>query len=380
MPSLVLQRRSGGVANGFIIAGTILAGGRSFDGWVEVEGDRVVEVGRGSPARRPRHRADVVAPGLCDLQVNGAAGHSVTEGPRALDAIDAALIAAGVTSYLPTVITASEEEATAAVQAAEDRMADPASPVEGVHLEGPFLSPRFHGVHPLDRLAEPAHGVPTYYRSPAIRLVTVAPELRGALNLIRDLRSRGVTVSIGHTGASIEQARAAVQAGATGVTHVFNAMPPFSHRSPGIAGWALTAGRVRVGVIPDGVHVDPMVLSMVARAAGTRAYLVTDATPAAAAPAGTYHMGDIDLHREGGRVLDNRGILAGSMLTLDEGVRRWSQFTGVSLAAAWTAGSERPARLVGLPRGLRPGQPADLVLLDSGATVERVMRGGVWVR
>lgn len=367
------------MANGFIIAGSILAGGRSFAGWVEIQGGRVAQVGRGSPPRRPRHRAELVAPGLCDLQVNGAAGRSVTEGAGALDAIDGALLAAGVTSYLPTVITASEEEATAAVDAAEKRLSDPASPVEGVHLEGPFLSRRFHGVHPRDRLAEPANGVPEYYRSPAVRMVTVAPELPGALNLIRDLRTRGITVSIGHTGASIEQARAAAEAGATCVTHLFNAMPPFAHRDPGLTGWALTAGRIRVGVIPDGVHVDPLVLSVVARVAGARVFLVTDATPAAAAPPGTYHMGDVDLHREGGRVLDAQGTLAGSMLTLDEGVRRWCRFTDVSLAAAWAAGSERPARLVGLPGGLRPGAPADLVLLGPDATVERVMRRGVWV-
>jgi N-acetylglucosamine-6-phosphate deacetylase len=367
------------VAGGFIIAGTVLSGGGSFDGWVEVAGDRVAEVGRGRAPRRPRHRAAMVAPGLCDLQVNGAAGHSVTEGATGLDAIDGALLAAGVTSYLATVITASEQEATAAVVAAEERLADPASPIEGVHLEGPFLSPRYSGVHPRRRLARPADGVPSYYGSGAVRLVTLAPELPGALDLIRDLRRRGITVSIGHTGATVDQARAAAGAGATCVTHLFNAMPPFAHRDPGVPGWALTDRRIRVGVIPDGAHLDPMVLSVVARAAGARVFLVTDATPAAAAPAGTYHMGDVDLHREGGRVLDAGGTLAGSVLTLDEAVRRWARFAGVPLARAWAAASERPAGVVGLRGGLRPGRPADLVLLGPGASVERVMRRGRWV-
>ena len=362
-----------------VISGKILERGRAFEGWVEVRGDRVADVGRGSPPRRARHRAAFVAPGLCDVQVNGAAGHGVTEGSGALDAIDAALLPRGVTSYLATVITASDQDATAALRAAEERMDDPSSPVEGVHLEGPFLNRRFRGVHPEGLLSQPDLGVPDYYRSPAVRLVTLAPELPGALELVRALRSRGVTVSMGHTGASAQEAAAGHRAGATSVTHLFNAMRPFNHRDPGVAGWALAEPRVRLGVIPDGIHVDPTVLAVVARAAGNRVVLVTDATPAAAAPPGTYHMGDVDLHREGPRVLDDRGTLAGSLLTLDEGVRRWSRFTSASPAAAWAAASERPARLLGVTAGLRPGSPADVVLLDGEANVERVMRRGKWV-
>lgn len=362
-----------------LISGTILVGGGSFDGWLRVEGNRIAEVGRGSPRSRPGHRAAFVAPGLVDLQVNGAAGRGVTEGAGGLDAIDAVLLSRGVTSYLATVITSSEDQAAGAVRAAEERMEDPGSPVEGVHLEGPFLNRRFRGVHPERHLARPDAGLPDYYRSDAVRLVTLAPELPGALDLVRELRRRGVTVSMGHTGASAEEAEAGFAAGASMVTHIFNAMAAFAHREPGVAGWALAHGRVRVGIIPDGIHVDPVVLRVLGRIALNRVVLVTDATPAAAAPPGTYRMGDVDLHREGGRVLDERGTLAGSALTLDEGVRRWRRFTGASLAAAWAAASERPARLVGLRSGLRPGAPADLVLLDGEANVERVMRRGAWV-
>lgn len=361
------------------IAGTVLVGGRSFDGWVRVEGDRIADVATGSPPSRPRHRAAFVAPGLVDLQVNGAAGHGVNEGPGGLDAIDALLLSRGVTSYLATVITSSEDQASRAVRAAEERMEDPSSPVEGVHLEGPFLNPRFRGVHPERHLARPQDGLPNYYGSEAVRLVTLAPELPGALDVVRELRRRGVTVAMGHTGASADEARAGFEAGASLVTHIFNAMAPFAHRDPGVVGWALGQGRVRVGVIPDGIHVDPLGLQLLARAAGNRVVLVTDATPAVAAPPGTYQMGDVDLHREGGRVLDERGTLAGSALTLDEGVRRWSRFTGASLAAAWVTSSERPARLIGLRSGLRAGAPADVLLLDGEANVERVMRRGKWI-
>jgi N-acetylglucosamine-6-phosphate deacetylase len=363
-----------------IVAGRLLTGGRSFEGWIEVRGDRISDAGRGSPPARPNHRGAVVAPGLCDVQVNGAAGRTVTEGSGSLDAIDAAQLDHGVTSYLPTVITSSPGRASAAVRDVEQRVGDPASSAEGVHLEGPFLNPRFRGVHREDLLAKPANGEPDYYRSPAIRLVTLAPERPGALELIRALRSRRVTVSIGHTGASVDQARAAREAGASSVTHIFNAMRPLEHRSPNVPGWALTEPGILVGVIPDGVHVDPVALSLVARAAGGRVVLVTDATPASAAPPGEYHMGDVDLHREGGKVVDPEGRLAGSLLTLDEAVRRWMAFTGTSPAAAWRAASERPARLVGLASGLTPPRPADLVLLDQDLHIERVMRRGVWVR
>ena len=311
--------------------------------------------------------------------MNGATGRGVTEGSGALDAIDEVQLAHGVTSYLPTVMTTAEDEATAAVKAVEERLDDPSSPAEGLHLEGPFLNPDFRGVHPPELLAEPTGDEPESYGSAAIRLVTLAPELPGGLDLVRRLRARGVTVSMGHPGALLEDARAAAEAGATSVTHLFNAMRPFAHRQPGVAGWALTDRRVRLCVIPDGIHVDPVVLRLVARLAPSRVVLVTDATPATAAPPGRYRMGDVDLHQEGGRVLDEHGTLAGSELTLDEAVRRWSRFTDTSLAAAWAAASERPARLVGLPAGLRPGAPADLVLLSEDAAIERVMRRGAWV-
>lgn len=356
-----------------------MVGRRTFEGWVEVSGDRITEVGRGSPPRRPAGRAHFIGPGLCDLQVNGAGGHQVVDGSGALDAIDRVQLAHGVTSYLPTIITGPEENTASAVKTIEDRVADPASPVEGVHLEGPFLSAEFRGVHPEGFLAEPTSGEPAYYRSSAVRLVTMAPELPGALDLIRTLRGRGVTVSIGHTGASLEEARAAGAAGVASVTHVFNAMRPLLHRSPNVPGWAMAEGKVRIGVIPDGVHVDPVVLRMLRQAVGRRVVLVSDATPAAATSSENVRLGDIDLRREGGGAVDEEGRLAGSLLTLDEAVRRWCLFTGAPLAEAWAAGSQRPARLVGLPSGLRAGGPADLVLLGPDASVERVMRRGEWV-
>src|SRR6266568_3284284 len=171
-------------------------------GWVEIEGGRLTGAGHGTPPREPDERLDgILAPGLYDLQVNGAGGHEVSGGPAALDAVDAVQLAHGVTSYLPTLISPDSETAERVLPQLAERIADPSSPVAGVHLEGPFLSPEHAGMHPVGRLRSPAEGVPDWIEHPAVRLVTLAPELPGALELIVRLRDRGIAVAIGHSGA-----------------------------------------------------------------------------------------------------------------------------------------------------------------------------------
>jgi N-acetylglucosamine-6-phosphate deacetylase len=258
--------------------------------------------------------------------------------------------------------------------------------VAGAHLEGPFLAKRFRGVHRADCLVSPAstrgRAALAVYRDPAVRLVTLAPELPGALDLVRSLAARRprVTVSLGHSGAAAEVASEAVGRGARCVTHLFNAMAPLHHREPGMPGWALVDRRVRLGLIADGMHVAPPMLALVARAAAERVVLVTDASPAAGAKPGRYEMAGAAIRSDAdGRVTDFDGTLAGSSMTLDRAVRNWSEWTGVALPRAIAAASERPARLVGLPAGLRPGHPADLVLMSAGGQVERTMKRGAWV-
>lgn len=364
-----------------LLAGDIARGGALFEGWVEVEGSHVVGTGRGQAPGTPDERHDgIIAPGLCDLQVNGGAGRQVTDGNAALDAIDALQLAHGVTSYLPTIVSTDESTAERALANLADRAADPKSPVAGVHLEGPFLAHEHAGMHRPEVLRVPADGIPGYYESPVIRLVTVAPELPGALELIRILRARGIAVSLGHSGASAEVAGRARDAGAALVTHIFNAMAPLLHRAPGIAGLALVDTRLRVCVIPDRLHVDPLVLELVRRVAGARVVLVTDATPAAGAPPGHYEMGGVTVERDSeGAVRTPDGRLAGSALTLDAAVRSWATATGATLAEAIAAASETPARAAGLPAPLDIGSPADLVLLDRDGFVVRVMRHGSWM-
>jgi N-acetylglucosamine-6-phosphate deacetylase len=348
---------------------TLLAG---RDGWVEVRGERIADLGAGAPPRRATERVDgTLARGLVDLQVNGGAGKEVTGGPQALDAIDALQLAHGVTSYLPTIISTDDETAARAVADIARRVADPRSPVEGAHLEGPFISPDHRGAHRPEHLRVPGDGLPPAYASPAVRLVTLAPELPGALDLIAMLRARGIAVSLGHSGCDAATARRALDAGARLVTHLFNAMGPLHHRAPGLAGVALSDRRVRIGLIADGVHVDPAVLTIVRRAAGGRVVLVSDASTASLA--GT------PLREAGGRITTPDGVLAGSSITLDEAARRWVRLAGATPAGAHAAASARPARAVGLPGSPRPGDPADLVVLDDDGRALRVMRRGRWL-
>ena len=364
-----------------IVAGRLAIGGALVDGWVEVEGVRIRARGNGSPPRPPDlAHAAIVAPGLCDLQVNGACGVEVTGGPAALDTIDRLMLARGVTSYLPTIVSTDPDVAARAVAELTELAAEPRSPVAGIHLEGPFLSPDHAGVHPRRWLRTPSEGVPSYFASPAVRMVTLAPELEGAPQLISELCARGVAVALGHSGAGAAQAARAVDLGARAVTHVFNAMAPLHHRAPGLAGVALTDERVSVGVIADGRHVSAQVLEVVRRCAGPRAFLVTDATPAAGAPPGRYRMAQMEIDTSAGdgpRTSDGR--LAGGDLTLDAAMRLWTSLTQATRAEALAAASDAPRAAVSLPVGLEPGNPADMVVLDDDGHVMRVMRRGRWV-
>jgi N-acetylglucosamine-6-phosphate deacetylase len=360
-----------------LLAAELAFHGRLAEGWVAIEGARIAAATHGPPPREPDERLDgILAPGLCDLQINGAGGHEVTGGPAALDAIDALALAHGVTSYLPTLISPDDETAERALEQLAARAADPASPVAGVHLEGPFLNPECAGVHPLERLRSPADGVPDWIEHPAVRLVTLAPELPGAIQLIARLRARGIAVSLGHSGAGAEVAAEAIDAGARLVTHVFNALAPMHHRAPGLAGVALVDERVYVSVIADRVHVHPLMLELVRRAAGPRTVLITDSTPAAAAPLGDYEMAGVPIERgPDGAAHTHDGRLAGSTLTLDAAVRNWQALTRATLAEALYAASEAPTAAA----RLHAEMPADLVQLDSTGIVRAVMRGGRWL-
>lgn len=367
---------------GLLLSGRLVCAGNVDEGWVELGGGAVAAAGAGPPPRVADMRHEgLIAPGLCDLQVNGAAGVEVTGGTAALVAIEGALLAHGVTSCLATIVTTDDATADEALAALAPRIADPGSPFAGAHLEGPYLAPGRRGVHRAELLRVPSDGTePAAYAHPAVRLVTLAPELPGALDLVERLAGRGVAVSLGHSAAPPAVAAAALGRGATLVTHLFNGMPPFHHRDPGLAGWALLEPRIGLGLIADGVHVDDAALALVSRAAAERILLVSDASPAAAAPPGRFTLAGVPVTGTAdGRSLTADGAPAGAGVLLDGVVRHWARAAGTALPEALAAASERPAAAVGLRAGLAPGDPADLLLLDEDGALVRVMKAGRWV-
>jgi N-acetylglucosamine-6-phosphate deacetylase len=364
-----------------IISGLLVRGGRMAGGWIEVQAGRIAGAGPGEPPRPADvHHDGPIAPGFVDLQVNGGVGVEVVAGPEAIERIDARQLRHGVTSYLPTIITTDDASAERALDELAEHAADAASPVAGVHLEGPFLNRHHRGVHRAELLRAPADGVPDYYQHPAVRLVTLAPELPGALALIERLVARGVTVSLGHTGADVATGERAADCGATLVTHLFNAMSPFHHRAPGLVGWALLSDRIDPCVVADELHVVPLTLELIRRAAGDRVILVTDASVAAGAEPGEYLQAGVTIRLQAdGRAVNRDGTLAGSAIALDAAVRTWAESASAGIPAAIAAASVRPAAAIGLVAGLESGDPADLVLLDAAGRVVGVMRRGDWV-
>jgi N-acetylglucosamine-6-phosphate deacetylase len=354
--------------------------GRDAPGWLSIGRGRIEAVGAGTPPRPPdvEHHG-VIAPGLVDLQVNGAGGHDALDGGPALDRIDDLLARRGVSAWLAALPTAEDEHVAAVVEAARERVLDPAHGLSGLHLEGPFLAPEHAGAHRRQLLRPPSSGVPDHYLDPVVRLVTLAPELDGALALIARLRRAGIAVSLGHSGADADTAARALDAGATLVTHLFNAMAPLHHRAPGLVGVALTDPRARPCLIADGVHVDPLLLRLCRTAAGDRLILVSDAAAPAGAPAGRYELGGSPVMADAAGVIRTAdGTIAGSGVLLDRIIGQWMVHTGAGAAEAVAAAAWRPGSVAG-HRALTVGAPADVVLLGEQGDVVRVLRRGRWL-
>lgn len=363
-----------------------LVDGALLPGDVSVDEGRVEAVGLpAAPGGR------IAAPGLVDLQVNGFAGVDLMAADAdAVRAVGRALAGFGVTAWLPTLITA----APAATAGALDVLATvvPASPGQwrgdgaeplGVHVEGPYLSPYRLGTHPAEHRRDPDLAEMTRWqdRGPVVA-VTLAPELPGALDLVRALSAAGVLVSVGHSDATAAEAHAAFDVGARSVTHLFNAMSPLHHRAPGVPGAALARPDVVVQVVVDGHHLAPDVVRTAWAAAPGRVVLVTDATAAAARPTSPGPVDDValaglPLEVRDGAVRNGDGTLAGSALTLDRAVRNAVDL-GIDPAAALTAATRAPADLVGRPDlgRLEPGARADVVLLDDDLVLRETLLAG----
>lgn len=337
---------------------------------------------------RSRPEWDLVAPGFVDLQVNGHDDVDVASAAMAADDVawrrlGGLLLEQGVTSWLPTLVSASLEQLSARVAALAERLSgghDPESrhgvgaPVAegcGIHLEGPFLGGA-RGAHPI--VGRPVDLDWLASLPGEVRLLTLGPECDGALAAIEMLVARGVVAALGHTTATAEQTDAAVEAGARLFTHLFNASGSFHHRDPGAVGAALADDRLTVSLIADGVHVDPRVLRIAWRAKGPgRVVLVTDATADRARRLADREVALVD---GAPRLAD--GTLAGSVLRMDDAVRRCVVEVGVPIADALLAASTNPAELVGLAdRGqLVPGRRADVVALSDDLCVQATWVAG----
>jgi N-acetylglucosamine-6-phosphate deacetylase len=282
-----------------------------------------------------------------------------------------------VTAYLPTFITASEDRLVSALRGVPKTTDGPR--ILGVHLEGPFLSPRRLGIHPSAYRRDPDVGLlERLLDAGPVRLVTLAPELPGADALVDRLLKSEIAISCGHSDATSEEAEAAFDSGVRTVTHLFNAMRPFRHRDPGIAGTALARDDVIVQLILDGVHLALETASVVWRAASGRVALVTDAMAGAGLDDGTYRLGGLEIEIVDGVARGPQGALAGSTLTMIEAVRNLHAL-GASFEEAIEAATEVPARVLRLPTvgRLTVGSPADLVVLTDELEVERVLVEGI---
>jgi N-acetylglucosamine-6-phosphate deacetylase len=344
-------------------------------GVIDVDGATIVDV---APTSGPVPSRTLV-PGFIDLQVNGIADVDVAHARDAdWERLDDHLIAQGVTSWVPTLVTAPLADFVAPLErlAAAAARPGPRPAIAGAHLEGPFLG-ELHGAHPSD-LVLPVDLTWLAALPGTVAVVTLGPEQENALEAIRLLSARNVLVALGHSAASLEIARAATDAGARLVTHCFNGMPSLHHRAPGLIGAALSDDRLSISLIADLVHVHPTALTIAFRAKGReRVALVTDAV---AWQAG--EVGGIALHYDGQAPRLADGTLAGSALTMDQAVRNLVHDAAVELADAVYAAATTPARLLRLDDrgGLVPGARADIVALDDRLHVEAVWIGGERVK
>jgi N-acetylglucosamine-6-phosphate deacetylase len=352
-------------------------------GRIRIEDDWIVEV----EPDEAEAGGPFLAPGFVDVHVHGWGGHDAMGTPADLDGMARALLRRGITSFLPTAVTASLPDLAAFAERVRWWLPiaprDGAEPL-GFNIEGPFISTARKGAQDPAWIRDP-EAIDRAELEPlldGLRLMTVAPETPGALALIAWLRDRGVTVSAGHSAADLTAARAGYAAGASSTTHLFNAMSGIDHHAPGLAVAALTADDVYIELIADGHHVHPALWPIITRTKpADRLLLVSDAVSLAGTGLAQGMIGALEVEVEGDRcTLRSTGALAGSLIALDSAVRNLVR-SGLPLPLAVAAASRNPATLVGaIDRGrLAVGQRADLVELDEGLMVGRVMRGGEWL-
>jgi N-acetylglucosamine-6-phosphate deacetylase len=332
----------------------------------------------------------VLAPGFIDIHIHGGAGLDLMRAlPSDLPRLGKFLATHGVTGYFATTVAAPLDVTCSALGRLADAIEAARAPDDsaqarplGIHLEGPFLSHKRRGVHPPEFLVAPTVAVFERLWQAArghVRMLTIAPEVPEAMEVIAEAARRNVCVSIGHSDAEMPVARDAVKAGARHATHTFNAMRPLDHREPGIIGEVLSNDQLSADIIVDGIHVDPAVVKVFLRAKGhERAVLITDAISATGMPDGRYQLGPIEVDVKDGKCTSN-GSLAGSVLTMDRAVRNVTKFSEWTLRDAVQAATLNPARAAGLAAHhgiLAKGAAADFTVLSpAGEVLKTIVRG-----
>ncbi len=358
------------------------------DGRIEAIGPRD-SISLPAGANEVNASGKIAAPGFLDVHIHGAGGHDVMEGtPDALQTVSKTIAAHGTTSFVATTVTASPENICKASEgisryiAQQHETGDTCAEILGIHFEGPFISPVRRGVHPVEWLKLPSTELLAKFIDAACghaRILTIAPELLGALPCIDAARRSGIVVGIGHTDATCEQAFAAFDHGAHHAIHMYNAMRPFSHRDPGVIGAVLTTPGVTAELIADGVHVEETAMRLLLQAKGAGGViLISDGISATGMPDGTYRLGSFEVTVSGGVCRNAEGKLAGSTLTLDRALRNIVAL-GASFADALRMLTLNPATLLGIESqkgSLRIGADADIILLDDALNVTQVWTRG----
>jgi N-acetylglucosamine-6-phosphate deacetylase len=371
----------------------ISAGGIVEYPLVHIEDGRISRIESLNPKDHARIQATsrfpeaTLVPAYIDIHVHGCAGHDVMEAtPEALGVIGGYLASRGVGAYFPTTVTSPRDEtirslAGLAREIGRNTAHRGATPL-GIHLEGPFLSHLKRGVHTEALLEAPSIALFDRFWQAAegrICLMTIAPELPGAIELIAHATALGVRCSMGHSDARVCEAEAGYVAGARSATHTFNAMRAIDHREPGLAAYVLDKRSLFAEIICDGIHVDPLMVRLFFRSKDEdRIILVTDGMSATGMPDGIYKLGDMEVEVRDGRCTSD-GTLAGSVLTLDRGVQNLMEFTGASLKTAVAAASRNPSQLMGIDNGwgiLESGRTANITVLSQSAEVIETFLAG----
>ena len=359
------------------------------DGVIEAVGPRQ-DMTLPSGATEISAAGQTAIPGFIDIHIHGAGGHDVMEGTaEAMSTVAQTLARHGTTSFVATTVTASPDDTCRSVEGIaryitqQFETLQPKAEVLGVHYEGPFINKARRGVHPAEWVQLPSAELLQRFVQAAAgkaRILTIAPELLGAIPCIHAAREAGIVVAMGHTDATYEQARAGIVHGARHAVHVYNAMRPFSHRDSGVIGAVLTSQEVTAELIADGIHVEEAAMRLLLQAKGAGCViLISDGLSATGMPDGKYMLGNFEVTVSGGVCRNAEGKLAGSTLTLDRALRNVVAL-GISLPGAVRMLTTNPAKLLGIEfkkGALRTGADADIVLLDENLQITNVWARGL---